>query len=330
MAKQWGNSQNYWVCRGKGSCGQWNWASHTRCWGCQRFNQVAALPKAPSPPTLGVWMDQAKGKGGSNKKAPQVPQDPLAGLAAALERVKVSIPDHEEVQTILDSSAALIEKEKKRKADKLPDWCRLRDLQSKLAKKQKAEESAKVAAKDFLDKAEAARAESQNQLGRASSLAKEIKALEKEVEALGPLALEGSDQAKEEKSSGPWLPNRLRKVGQQVQPDGPQAELWKAQLEALAKAQKAVEELAEKITTPEPEAGADGQPSGSTQGGQASKSDDAMDTDHERSVLSDQDLEKLVQKVSDSIDSEASDDAKKRIAEAIKTTFQACKKHKSG
>ena len=79
------------------------------------------------PPTLGVWMDQAKGQGkggpGGNKKekSSQLLQDPLAGLAAALERVKVTLPDHGEVQTLLDSSVALIEKERKKKTDKLPD-----------------------------------------------------------------------------------------------------------------------------------------------------------------------------------------------------------------
>ena len=156
--------------------------------------------------------------------------------------------------------------------------------------------------------------------------------MEQEIEALGPLDL-GEDGQARPKSSAPLLPNRPRKVGLQVMPEGPQAEQWKVQLEALAKAQQAVEELAEKITTPEPEAQA------GVEGGQASATpDDRMETDPEggtadvRPGFSDKELDELAGKLQAAVGAEAgadSDEAKKRLAETLRD-FQACKKRKSG
>ena len=289
------------------------------------------MPPQHPPPTLGVWLDPAMGKGpprqqAGNKKAgggtgPDQQSDPLAVLSSALDRVRLSFPE-EEVRDLLASSSALIEKEKKKKVEQMPEWCRLRDLQTKLGKKKKAEQSSKALAEEFKKKSEAALQESQFNIAKAAEAAKSIKELEKEIAALGP----GGDDP--EAKVHPWLPNRLRKALPKVQ----DSEEFKKQLDLLAQAQQAMEKLVKEATpVPEPaeddSAGADRKP-GEEEEGKAAEADMCVDEGN----LTEEEKKDLVDKMVAAMGlSEADDEARKRASEILeKDGFTIVKRQKRG
>ena len=281
------------------------------------------MPPQHPPPTLGAWLDPAMGKGpkqqAGNKKAggstglDQQP-DPLAALASALDRVRVSYPE-DEVKDLLATSSALIEKEKRKKEERKPEWCRLRDLQTKLAKKKKAEENSKALAKEYQEKSESALQESQLHISKAAEAAKSVKELEQEIESLGT---GGEDQ--EASKVHPWLPNRLRKALPRVQ----DSEAFKEQLEALAKAQQAMEKIV-KEATPDP---VPQEATARPEAGEGEKVADAsMDIDQGES--SEKEKEELIDRLASAFGLD--EEARKRATEVMEQDgFQVVKKQRKG
>ena len=183
-------------------------------------------------------------------------------------------------------------------------------MQTKLAKKKKAEENSRALAKDYQKKSEAALQESQLHISKAAEAAKSIKELEQEIESLGT---GGGDQ--EASKVHPWLPNRLRKALPRVQ----DSEAFKEQLEALAKAQQAMEKLV-KEATPEPAA----EEAAGQSDGKEDQPDPGMDVDQ-----SEEQKEELLGKLASACGLD--DEAKKRATEVMEQDgFQVVKKQKQG
>lgn len=119
---------NHWTCRGKGSCGRWNWSSAARCWGCNKLRQDAGPPHGGSAPPHGAWADHV-GHGqwwtqGLNAKG-KTPKCPGPGTSRAQAgpqpQRRGSDRDHEDPNGDDDDCAA-----------QPPAWVPQRNLQRKL------------------------------------------------------------------------------------------------------------------------------------------------------------------------------------------------------